>query len=104
MEKWSAEKQPRREFVEGLIETLRTDARWEKAVQHLRDDCKLWNAPQDIPALLEEVQADILREEGEQIKEELFEHFKKDIMRGVIRGLPQWYKAKLASEQAKEQP
>lgn len=84
------------DFVQHIIAELKTEARWNKAVQHLRDDGKLDESPKDIGALIKEVQADIEKEEGEAIKESLYQHFKGQISRGVIAGLPEWYKEKLA--------
>lgn len=84
------------DFVENLIAKLKTDARWNKAVQHLRDDGNLKGEPQDIGALIREVQKDLIKEELDFIKETLYSHFIGQITRGVIRGLPEWYKEKLA--------
>lgn len=53
---------------------------------------------QDIPALIKEVQADIIREEMDQVKETLWKHFSPQILRGVIKGLPEHYKEKLAQQ------
>jgi len=94
--RWSADKQPKAEFVDSLIEGLRRPARWNKAVEHLRDAGELTLTPQDIPKLIKEVQADVLREEADQIKEALWAHFSPQILRGVIRGLPEHYKTRLA--------
>lgn len=45
---------------------------------------------------IRETQADIAKEESTYIKERLFHHFWPQISRGVIAGLPEWYKAELA--------
>lgn len=94
--RWSAEKQPKAEFVETIIESLRRPARWNKAIEHLRDDGKLTLAPQDIPNLIKEVQSDVVREEQDQIKQVLWDHFSPQILRGVIKGLPEHFKQRLA--------
>ncbi len=86
------------DFVGSLISELKTDARWNKAVQHLRDDGNLVNAPQDIGNLIKEVQADLLKEETDFIKDKLFSHFIGQINRGVIAGIPEWYKSKLTPQ------
>lgn len=83
--------------VEGLIEQYRTDARWHKAIQHLREADALVNAPQDIPAIMREVSEDVLRECEEEIKNALFKRYWKDISRGITRGIPEFYKELLAS-------
>lgn len=92
---WKAENPTRGDLVERIILRYRTNARWQKAVQHLRDSGELVNAPQDIPALMKEVEADVLKECEAEIKDILFEHFRKDILRGVRAGLPEWYKEQL---------
>jgi hypothetical protein len=81
-----------------LINSLRTDARWLKAIQHLREKDKLTNSPKDIGNLMKEVQIDIEKEESEYIKDQLYKHFRKNILRGVTRGLPEWYKEQLAQK------
>jgi ATP-dependent RNA circularization protein (DNA/RNA ligase family) len=86
------------DFVQHLIGELKTDARWNKAVQHLRDNGVLVNAPQDIGALMKEVPADLEKEESDYIKEKLYTHFIGQIKRGVVSGLPEWYKIKLQSD------
>jgi len=85
-------------FVTILTEEYATDARWMKAVQHLREAGELENEPRDIPKLLKEVSQDTLAECEEEIKERLFKHFWKQIARGLARGLPEWYKELLAEE------
>lgn len=78
---------------------LCTEARWEKAIQHLRDRGELLNAPQDIGPLMKEVNVDILEEEKEAIMEKLFKWAWRDISRAITRGLPEWYKTRLAQAQ-----
>jgi len=78
-----------------IVLALRTEARWNKAVQHLKEEGKLLDAPQDIGNLIKAVNLDVLEEEADEIKEILFKHYWKDISRGITRGLPEWYKRKL---------
>jgi len=70
----------------------------------LQDEGRLQSAPQDIGPLMKEVQADILKEETDWIKEKLFEKEQRGILRGVTAGLPEWYKDKLARSQFDEVP
>jgi len=79
-----------------LIEQYRTNARWQKAVQHLRDNGTLDGSPKDIGALMREVPADVMKECEAEIKEKLFKHYWPKVSRGVMRGLPEWYKDQLA--------
>lgn len=85
-----------KDIVGNIIATYATSARWQKAVQHLREDGKLQEAPQDIPLLMAEISRDILCECGDEIRDKLFNHFwKKDISRGVTAGLAEWWKQQL---------
>jgi hypothetical protein len=77
---------------ETFQESFKTEARWTKAIQHLRDDGTLLNDPKDIGALLKEVARDIIDEEKETIKDFLWDHFGKDLIRQAQRGFPEWYK------------
>ncbi len=79
----------------AYCESFRTEARWNKAIQHLRDNGELEIDPSDIGKLIKEVQNDIKTEEEENIKEQLWKFFGKDVLRYSTRGLPEWYKEKL---------
>lgn len=78
-----------------LKENYRTEARWNKAIQHLRDRGELTDSPKDIGLLLKEVYTDIEEEEKENIKDQLYSIYKSDIMKYATFGLAQWYKEKL---------
>lgn len=96
---WRAANPTRLDIVQEIARELTTPARWDKAIQHLRDRGQLQNAPQDIGPLLKEIQTDVLVEEGDAIKERLMKHAWKDIARMIVHGFPQWYKDKLAQAQ-----
>lgn len=93
---WRADNPTRTDIIQDLITSLKTEARWEKAVQHLRESGLLIDGPQDIGPLLKEVPADILKECRELIADKLFAYAWPQIQRGVTGGLPQWYKDRLA--------
>lgn len=80
------------DLVTQLVTTYRTPARWQKAVQHLRDAGELQDSPKDIGPLMKEVNKDVLKEEEEAIKTFLFKYFWPKISRGLTAGLPEWYK------------
>jgi len=86
------------DILERLAVAFTTEARWEKAVQHLRDAGNLEGIPRDIGSLIPAVQADIEKEEREQILDVLWAWAWPHLRRQVIHGLPEWYKRKLASE------
>lgn len=83
------------DVTEQLINQYRTPARWQKAIQHLRESGTLEGSPRDIGNLMKEVEADIRKECADEIRDALFEHFWGKIRRGVTAGLPQWYKDQL---------
>lgn len=76
-------------------DSFRTEARWEKAVQHLRDNGDLENAPRDIGKLIKEIQTDIVAEHEEDIRNWLYKQHIGEILRYAIRGFPEWYKTNL---------
>lgn len=82
--------------LDVVISQYRSEARWNKAIQHLRENGELVGAPADIGRLIEEVRLDVTLEEKENIKEELWKIYKDDFMRHTVSGLPEWYKKKLA--------
>ena len=87
----------RPDIVQHLIDELATEARWHKAIQHLRDAGELTNSPKDIGPLLKALSVDVREEEREYISEVLFKHFWGRIGRGITRGFPEWYKRRLAA-------
>lgn len=76
-------------------ESYRTEARWEKAIQHYVEKGLLLNDPKDIGPLIKEIQKDIEEEEKEIIKEFLWKEFGKEVIRKSTAGLPEWYKERL---------
>jgi len=95
---WAKQNPSQTALVDDIIQMFRTEARWTKARQHLREAGLLEGSPRDIPALMREVSEDIFREEKEEIAERLFKYFWKQISRGVTKGLPEWYKETLIEE------
>jgi len=75
-----------------LQKAYRTEARWHKAYQHLRDDGKLTNTPSDIGELIKEVHNDIDAECADEIKEILYKWAGKKIKQSAARGVAEWYK------------
>ena len=96
---WRKSNPTRGDILDNVIEMYRTPARWQKAVQHLRENGTLLDAPQDIGPLLREVNADVLKEEEEAIRELLFKKFWPQLSRGITAGLPEWYKEELLKRQ-----
>lgn len=78
-----------------LIAAYRTPARWQKAVQHMKERGELEWSPRDIGNLIREIQADTKKECEDEIKDALFKHFWPKIQRGIIAGAPEWFKEQL---------
>lgn len=93
---WKIRNPSNKSIVEQLIADLKTEARWYKAVQHLKESGKFLGEPKDIGELFKLVTMDIDEEEQDYIKDVLYKHFVKDIKRHITYGLPEWYKIKLA--------
>ena len=93
---WGTKANPKATALEILWGMLATEARWEKAIQHMRDDGLLQNAPQDIGPLIQEVKRDVWEEERQLIADTLLDAFEHEFTRGLTRGLPSWYKRRLA--------
>lgn len=85
--------------LDMLLDSYRSVARWDKAVQHLKEAGTLLSEPKDIGALLIEIQKDIADECGDEIRHELWKIVKHDLMRRVIKGFPEWYKEELLGKQ-----
>lgn len=96
---WKAANPSKSDVIEMMVKVYRNEARWEKAVQHLRDAGQLQDALQDIGPLMKEFQKDLLEECAAEIKEKLYEFAAPRIMRGAAAGLPEWYKTRLAGKQ-----
>lgn len=52
--------------------------------------------------LIREVQTDVIAEEADRIAKALLAWAKPKIERGVVRGIPMWWKERLAREQFSE--
>lgn len=97
------------DVVQLLGQSLRTEARWHKAVIHLRERGLIEGSPRDIGQLMKEVPLDIEKECADDIKERLYRWAMPQIKRIATAGLPEWYKQQLLSAQfddgaAEEQP
>ena len=95
---WSGKTSKIEDFYNGFT----NKARWEKTVQHLRDDGKLTESPKDIGLVIEETIKDFETEQKESVKEQLWNVYIRDIRRKVTAGLPEWYKNELASKSFSE--
>ena len=100
---WKKRNPTRKDFIADLTEGLATEARWMKAIQHLREEGTIEGIPQDIPDVLHEVVRDVENELAPEIQSALWHHFWPQIRRGLTKGLPEFYKALLAEEAMKNE-
>lgn len=92
---WRASNPTSTDIIQELILRYKTPARWQKAVQHLREAGSLEGSPRDIGWLIKEIPGDVLKEAEDEIKEALFGYAWPKIKRGITGGLPEWYKQQL---------
>lgn len=91
---WSGEHTTRGKW-ETFKDGYKTEARWMKAVQYLRDSSELTESPKDIGKLIKRVMEDIEEEEKETIKNFLWKEFGSEVLRTSVKGLPEFYKLHL---------
>jgi hypothetical protein len=96
---WKQSNPGQGDIIQRLITELKTEARWQKAVQHLDEAGKLTWTPKDIGTLIAEAKADIRKECEEHIKFTLYQWAIDQILRGSTGGLPEWYKEQLLARQ-----
>lgn len=84
------------DVVGAVLSNFNREAIWKKAVQHLGDDGQLQFAPQDIPALLKEINIDFEGENRAIIEQMLYKKFRDKIMKGLTAGFAEWWKAEIA--------
>lgn len=87
-----------RDILLQLYDRYRVEARWQKAVQRLREAGELKESPADIGPIVRSVQADIEEECAEEIKDILYFWARKHVAKGAVEGLALWYKAQLIRE------
>lgn len=96
---WRLSNPTRADVVADLIDEHRTPARWNKALQHMREAGQITDSPRDIGPALKEIATDVKRECEDAIKDRLFKHFWPQISRGLTHGFPEYYKNLLVQNQ-----
>jgi hypothetical protein len=96
---WRKNNPTTKDIIIEVGQKYKTDARWHKAVQHIRERGELEDSPRDIAKLIKEVPADISKECMDEIKDMLWHHAWPSIRRIVCGGLPEWYKEQLLKKQ-----
>ncbi len=102
---WKGANPNTNDIIANIVAMYRTDARWEKSVQHLREAGMLDGSPRDIGPLLKAIHQDVIAECKEEIAEMCFrELWRKGIGRGITAGAAEWYKQKLLESQVVDNP
>lgn len=101
---WKKENPTQSDIIARIADVYRTDARWQKVVQHQRDAGKLDESPKDIGLLIHELKADVIDDSADEIKDMLFQWAWPHIERRVRSGFPEWYKDQLAKSQGFAEP
>lgn len=96
---WGAANPTKSDLITQMIKEFKTERRWEKAIEHLRDAGTLESSPRDIGNLLKEIQTDVKKELEDEIRDRLFKYYWPQIARGVVSGFPEFYKDRLAKSQ-----
>jgi len=73
----------------------RSEARWDKAIIHLREQGEIEDDPRDIGRLMKEIEKDIAEECKDEIMQWLWLNNKREILRHATKGFPEWYKKEL---------
>lgn len=100
---WKKENPAPKDILSQLGDKFRSPARWEKALQHIRDAGLITDSPKDIALLVNEVPKDILEECREEIVDDLMKWAWPHVRRQTVGGLAEWYKQRLL-ERSFEQP
>lgn len=85
-----------KEYIEVIAQSLRTESRWDKAIQHAREAGILEGDPKDIGKLIPMIKQDVKVECEEYIKDRLFAYAWPHIQRRITAGFPEYYKKSLA--------
>lgn len=96
---WKESNPAGRDILAMLVLKYRTPARWQKAVQHLREEGLLQDSPRDIGLLLKAAQEDIRKECEGEIRDQLFAWAWGHVARGTVAGIAEWYKEVLLARQ-----
>lgn len=96
---WKQDNPGRADILDALTACYTSQARWQKAVQHLRERGDIEDSPRDIGKLIAAVPQDIEKECRDEISKALFDWAWPKVRRSVVRGLPDWYKNELLKRQ-----
>lgn len=101
-ESWKIDNPTNKDAIALIGNKYNSQARWQKAVQHLKEAGMIGDSVKDIGLIIKEVPKDIKKECEQDIKDELFKWAWPQIRRIVGKGLPEWYKELLLKKAFEE--
>lgn len=90
-------------FWTDLLLSNHSQARWQKAIQHLAESGRIEDSPRDIGLLIKEIPEDVEKECAAEIKEKLYTWAWPHLRRRIVAGMPEWYKEQLLKKQFENQ-
>ena len=100
---WKEGNPTSKDIIALLGDKYNTPARWNKAIQHMREAGLINDDLTDIGKIMKEIPEDVLKEEGEAMKEEMWRWAWPHIRRNLSRGFPAFYKEMLLRRQFDEE-
>lgn len=79
----------------AIADKYRSEARWHKAVMKMKEEGRYTQSVKDIGELIKIVRADLVLEEKENIKNDLYRALGEDVIKHSVFRLPQWVKEQL---------
>jgi hypothetical protein len=92
---WKAGNPKQGDILERLVGSYVTPARWNKAIQHLKESGQLVGEMKDLALLMKEVPADLKKECEDEIKQVLFNWAWPQLSRRATNGFPEYYRESL---------
>lgn len=78
--------------LDELFDMYRTEARWQKAIQHLEEKGELSYNAKDIGLVIQEAHRDLIEECEESFKNALYAMFRKQWLNAATSGAAEYYK------------
>jgi hypothetical protein len=96
---WKKDNPRQADVLTRVGQQYQSKARWNKAIQHMRERGELESTPRDIGKLIKEIQSDVDGECRPEIAEQLLIWAMPHVQRMAIHGFAEWYKQQLAESQ-----